>query len=346
MPTTVTSSESSALPSDPARTAIIMLYHEPGMIADRVLPPTPPLSQSKFDYKRWKIDDAFQVPDTDLGRVSEPQTVEFEGEEVVDRTRHHGLRDFVPVSDVDEAMVNREGTPNWADPRDIAAIRLKHLLRLAREVRTANAVFNEANYGANYKETLAGNARFDNAASDPLGKLAEALETPIFRPNVIVFGQKPWLKFRQHAKVLKAVNRASGADSGLATRMDVAALLEVDEILVGRSRVASNVEGQDLALKRAWGNDISLIYRGAYAAGMAMPGGDAGSEMQEGADMISHKDSTTFGFTAVYQPEEALSAFRPTRGIKGAHELVVRESCLEVVSGGEGFGYHIKNAVA
>jgi len=343
MPETVTSSDASPFPHDAVRTAIVLMFHEPGMIASRVLPPTPPLGSSKFDYKRYMMGDAFQVPNTDLGRKGEPQEVEFEGEEVVDRTRHHGLKDSVPQEDVDGAMVNRDGAVLWQDPRDIAAMGLTRFLRLAHEVRTANAVFNPANYGADYKVTLSGNSQFSHAESDPLVKMAEVLEVPIFRPNVIVFGQQPWLKFRTHPKVLKATNRASGADSGLATRKDVAALLEVDEILVGRSRVASNKEGQDLALKRAWGNHIACIYRGAYAGGM--PGGDAGSEQQEGLDLVSNKDTATFGFTAVYQALEALSRFNPALGIKGAYELIVRESCKEVICGGSAFGYLLHNAV-
>ena len=344
MAETISSSDASPFPHDPVRTAIILLYHEPGMIAHRVLPPTPPLGSEKFDYTKFEIGDAFQVPNTDLGRKSEPQEVEVQGKRVVDSTRHHGLRDAVPQSDVDNAMVRRDGAPNWMDPRDLAAINLKHLLQLAREVRTADTVFATTSYGADYRIALAQADRFDKDAADPLGVLETALETPIFRPNVVVFGQKPWSKFRQHPKVLKAVNRVSGADSGLASRQGVAELLEVDEVLVGRSRVASSEEGQELALKRAWGKHVACIYRGATAVGTSMPGGDAGSQQQEGLDLVSNKDTTTFGFNAVYQPEEVLSRFNPIRGIKGVHELIVRESCREVICGPE-FGYFIQNAV-
>lgn len=345
MPETITSQDAAPFPSDPARTAIIMLYHEPGMIGDRVLPPTPPLSQEEFQYTKYEIGDAFQVPDTRLGRKGEPQEVEFQGKRITDTTRHHGLKDSVPQSDVDKAMVNRDGAQVWMDPRDVAAINLKRLLRLAREVRVANAVFNAASYEAGYKVALASGDRFDAAGSDPWGTMEDALNVPIFRPNVITFGQAAWSEFRRHPKVLKATNRASGADSGLAARRDVAELLEVDEILVGRSRVASNAEGQDLALRRCWGGHVALTYRGAYASGMAAPGGNMGSERQEGVDLLSDKDSTTFGFQAVYQPEEVLSRFVGQRGIKGVHELILRESCLEVICGGDGFGYFIQNAV-
>ena len=142
----VSSSDASPFPRDASRTAIILLYHEPGMIADRVLPPTPPLGSEKFDYIKFTVGDAFQVLDTDLGRKSAPHEVELEGERVTDSTRHRGLKDGVPQSDVDNAMVARGGTPNWKDPRDIAAINLKRLLRLAREVRTANSVFAAAKH--------------------------------------------------------------------------------------------------------------------------------------------------------------------------------------------------------
>ena len=261
-------------PHDPARTAIVQMYTEPGMIADRVLPPTPPLGKGEFKWFRYKIDDSFQVPDTRLGRKSMPTEVEFEGEEVTDATKHYGLRDSVPQEDVDAVGATGSSSREWASPVDTAAIRMTHLLKLDREVRVADRVFGASHYGSGYKETLSETDRFDADGSNPLGTLEEALVTPIFRPNVVIFGQSAWSAFRQHKNVLAATNKQSGAEAGLASRQAVAELLEVDEVLVGRSRVASNREGQDLTLTRAWGKSVACLYRGAYG-GSATPGGVA-----------------------------------------------------------------------
>ncbi len=268
MPKTITSEGASPFPHDPARTAIVQMYAEPGMIAGRVLPPTPPLGKSEFKWFRYLIDDSFLVPDTRLGRRSTPSLVEFEGEEVTDATQHHGLRDSVPQEDVDAAGATGTSAREWADPVDTAAIRMTHLLQLDREVRVANLVFGAGHYGTGYKETLAAGDRFDAEGSDPLGTLETALTTPIFRSNVVVFGQTAWSAFRRHKAVLAATTQ-SGAESGLASRRAVAELLEVDEVLVGRSRVAANREGQDLELERAWGPHVACLYRGAYGGAAA-----------------------------------------------------------------------------
>ena len=347
MATTITAAGAIPFPFDPARTAIVQMYTEPGMIADRVLPMTPPLGKSEFKYFRYKIDDSFLVPDTRLGRKSMPQQVEFEGDEVVNSTEHYGLKDVVPQEDVDAAGGTATSSMEWADPVDTAVMRLTHLLKLDREVRTAELVFNTNSYKAAYKEALAAADKFDAAGSTPLKTMESALTTPIFRPNLVIFGQQVWSAFRMHADVVKATNSASygaAADSGYASRRAVADLLEVDEVLVGRSRVASNKEGQDLALKRAWGKSVALIYRGAYGSGDSMPGGMAGSEMQEGT-MRADMGRTTFGFTAVYKELMALTRFNEGVGL-GATEVIVRESCKEVIADDGGFGYFISGAVA
>lgn len=333
-------------PYDPARTAVAQMYLEPGMIADRVLPSTPELGTDRLEWLDYEIDDAFQVPDTRLGRRGEPTLVEFVGAEVVDRTEHHGLRDVVPAEDRDAAMAGPMRGPGRPDPVDTANLYLTHLMHLDRETRTANLVFDTDSYKVGYKAALGLGARFTDDAADVLKTLETALTTPIFRPNVVVFGQEPWSAFRQHPQVLKATNRVSGADSGLATRMAVAELLEVDEVLVGRSRIGSSVEGQALALKRAWGKSVACIYRGAY--GEMTPSGMPGSERQEMSrdmPMTADMKRPTFGFRAVYREMYTHTGFNERIGVAGATELAVRDSCKEVIAGSE-FGYLISTAVA
>ena len=335
-PTVIPATGANPFPHDPVRTAIVQLYHEPGMIADRVLPATPPLGSTRFEWFRYHLEDAFEIPDLRLGRKSAPNVVEFEGEEVQDRTEHYGLQDFVPAEDMDAAR-NSAAT---RDPADSATLQMTHLLKLGREVRTANRVFAEASYDAGYRRTPG--TKFDNAEADPLGELEDALTTPILRPNVVVFGQPSWSKFRRHPKVLSAVNVESGSESGLASRQAVAALLEVDEVLVGRSRVAAG-GGENLTLKRAWGKSIACIYRGAYAN--STPSGRPGSERQEGAELTASLSMQTFGFTAIYSPLSVYSRINEGRGIKGGTEIQVRESCKEVVAGGNGFGFLLHDVI-
>ena len=258
---------------------------------------------------------------------------------MVDKTEHFGLQGKVPVEDQDAAADER------SDPVDVEVLKLRRLLLLGREVRVSAKVSNPASYGADYRMALQNNANWDDDAADVIGHLETAMNTPIMRPNVAVFGQAAWSALRRHPKILKATNKASGADSGLATRMAVAELLEIDEVLVGRTRVASSLEGQDLALKRTWGDIAAFIYRGAFE-GVGAPGGRAGSEAQEaGVDdaLTSSMEMETFGFSAEYLPLDVRTRFNEALGAKGVTQVVVRESRKEVICGGSAFGYLITN---
>ena len=134
---------------------------------------------------------------------------------------------------------------------------------------------------------------------------------------------------------MKAVNTTSGADAGMASRQAVAAVLEVEEVLVGRSRIAMNREGQPLALKRAWGKSVAFISRPGARTGMGDDAMNVASMREPG-----------FGFIAQYQPLTVLTGFTGERGIKGVHKITVRESCKEVISGGDGYGYLFTSVTA
>ena len=332
--TVVGSAGAQPFPADSVRTSIAQMYHEPGMIAPRVLPDTPPLGSPAFSWFRYKLDDAFVVPDMRLGRSSKPNRVEFEGERVEDRTSHYGLADDVPQEDLDVWEKGGHSTAAGANPGDVAMMKMSHLLKLGREVRTANLVFNAARYEAAYRQELAQADRFDQRGDDTadvLGTIEAALTKSILRPNVGVIGQEAWSALRRHPHVLAAVNRESGAEHGMALPKAVAELLELDELLIGRSRVAMS-SSANLQLERAWGPHMALIYRGTL------------SKDSEGG-LLSSTQMQTFGFTAVYRPLSVYSRYNEGWGILGGLELQVRESCKEVISGGNGFGFLLRNVV-
>lgn len=345
MPTVTKGEGRIPFPSDPARTAIVQMHFEPGMIANRVLPPTPPLPKPTFKYDQYQVEDAFTIPDTRMGRRSRPNKVEFSREEVIDTTEHHGLSDSVPQEDVDEAVT--PGLPaasQQADPRDDAVMFMTHLLTLAREKRVADLVFSPDSYATGYKATLAGNSQWSHAESNPWKNLLTALSKPILRPNIVVFGQEAWTQFRMNKQVLLALRRSEEAAVGLATRQEVADTLEVDEILVGSPHINTAAEGQAAVLSHAWGKSCACLYRGAYATS-PRPGGKLGSEGVSGMEMGSRLRRPTFGFTAVYRPLNVGSRFDQEPGIKGVYDLHVKESCKEVVAGNR-FGYLLSSVVA
>ena len=87
-------------PVDPELTAITLAYRNRRLIADDVLPRTSPLGKEEFNYQQWTIEESFTLPDTRVGRKSEPNQVEFTGTRVTDRTEDEGLDDIIPFVDI------------------------------------------------------------------------------------------------------------------------------------------------------------------------------------------------------------------------------------------------------
>lgn len=306
----------SPYPVDAALTAISVGYRNMEYIADQVLPRVP-VDKQTFKYMRYPIEEAFTVYDTAVGRKGRPNEINLSAVEDEASTQDHGLEDSVPVTDQDNA-------DSRYDPEGRATMKLTDYVALAREVRVSNAVFSAANYAAGQKVTLSGTSQFsDFANSDPLAVMLAGLDACIVRPNLVTMGQAVWTKVRQHPKVVKAVLGNAG-DSGVASRQAVAELLEVEEVLVGRSYLNSAKRGQAASLSRAWGKHIALTYRNRN-------GGTEG-EM-------------SFGITAQWGGRVVRKEFDSKIGLRGATRIVVGESVKELIIA-SGAGYFIENAVA
>lgn len=307
-------------PVNPELTAVALAYRNPSLIADMVLPrvPTP---KDAFKYYKFDKDAAFTVPDTKMGRKSEANVVEFGGTEVTDSTLDYGLKDIVPLQD----LRNAEGTP--LDPLANATANTTRLIQLDREVRVAGVVFATANYGANNRVTLAGSSQWSDSTSNPVSAILNALDVMIMRANKLVLGQAVWTMLRQHPKVVEAV-KATGAGSnavGMVSREQVAALFELEEVIVGQAFVNSAKRGAAASYARCWGKHASLIYQ---------------------EPVTTTESATTFGFTA--ESGGGLRVrdwFDDKIGTDGAQIVQVVDTVKEVLPAND-LGYLFANAVA
>jgi len=297
-------------PTDPALVAITIAYRNAAYIADSVLPR---VIVAKQEFKWWSYPTAesFARPDTKVGRRSAPNEVELTATEQTDSTDDYGLDDPIPQADIDNAPANYR-------PVDRATVQLTDYTLLDREVRTAGKVFNAANYSAGNKITLSGTSQFsDFANSDPLGVIMDGLDACLIRPNIMTIGQAAYSKVAQHPNIVKAVNGTSG-DSGIARRAAIAELFELEEVLVGQSRLNTAKKGQVAALSQIWGKHISLSFR------------DRNADTRNGI---------TFGFTAQWGTRIAGVEAR------GGQRVRVGESVKEVIVAPD-VGYLITDAVA
>jgi len=312
-----------AFPVNPELTAVAIGYknRDIDLIADTVLPRVP--TAKKFNYTVYNKADGYTVPTTRVGRKSDPTMVDFGGKTVPDECEDFGLDDLLPNDEV-QAWQDMPKPPNAVSPQAKSVSLLTGLIQLDREIRVAATVFNDATYVAGNKVTLAGQTQWsDFTNSDPLNALLTALDEPLFRPNTVVLGQAVWTKIRQHPKLVQAAY-GTAQNSGVITRQQLAALLEVRDVVVGAGFVNNARKGQNASFVRVWGNHCALLY--------------------VGTDLAS-ADQPCFGFTAQWGSRIAGTLPAPMKGLRGGQVLRVGESVKEVISAADA-GYFFKNVIA
>jgi hypothetical protein len=231
-------------------------------------------------------------------------------------TDDFGLDDPIPQPDIDDA-------PAGFDPVGQAVTQLTDYVALGRERRVANLVFNAATYPAGNKVQLSGTDQFDDFDnSNPIDVIMAGLNACLVRPNVIVFGQSSWTPTSQHPRVVKAINGNSG-DSGLVRRQQLAELFEVEEVLVGQSRVNTAAKGQAASLSRVWGGHIAMIHRNRLA---------------------TTRSGLSFGYTAEHGRRIAGSMPDSKIGLRGGQRVRVGESVKELITASLA-GYFIEDVV-
>lgn len=304
-------------PIDAHLTAIAVAYKNTALIADEVLP-IEPVGKQDFKYPKFNLADGFAIPDSKVGRKSQPNQVEFSMTEATDSTADYALDDVIPIADIENAP------PNY-NPVQHATEGIMSLIKLGREKRAADLVFAAGNYGSSNKATLSGNDQWsDFTNSDPIKAILNALDACVMRPNIMVLGQATWSVLRRHPKIVKAVN-ASGADAGVASRQAVADLLELQQILVGQSYLNTAKKGQTASISRVWGKHAALIYR------------------ENGGGSVLGK--VTFGFTARWGSPIAGQWEDKNAGMRGGIVVRAGESVKELITAND-LGYLFTNAVA
>jgi hypothetical protein len=304
-------------PVDPRFTAIAIKYRNARMIADLVLPRVP-VAKKEFKYLRHTLAEGFTLPDTKVGRRSRPTEVEFSGVEVPDSTQDYALDDPIPAEDLMNAAENY-------DPMGRATEGLADLIALDREVRAANLVFTLGNYPAAQRTTLSGTSQWnDFVNSDPITAISGGLDAMVMRANVMVIGRLAWTRLSQHPRLVKAITGYAN-DAGIVTRQQVAALFELDEVVVGEAFLNTAKKGQATTMNRVWGKHCALIHRDGMADGRG--------------------NRTTFGFTAEFGTRVAGAITDPDIGMRGGTRMRVGESVKELIAASD-LGYFFQNAVA
>lgn len=135
--------------------------------------------------------------------------------------------------------------------------KVQNVMALEREHQAATLARNADNYASNNKETLTSTARWSDPTSDPIADVMEARE--IIRqqtgeyPNVLELGPKVVSAVRNHPKILDRLS--TSADRPPASLVQLAALLEIPQIVVGEAVYHDGTQFQDV-----WGTDAILAF--------------------------------------------------------------------------------------
>ncbi|MGW8138979.1 capsid protein [Sphingomonas zeae] len=303
----------SPYPIDPHLTAIAIAYKNQSYIADIVLPRIE-VGKQAFTFMQYGMDTFFNTPDTLIGRRSQANQVTMEGVEITDATEDHGLEAPVPQADVDNA-------DERYDPLGNAAALTSELIEIRREIRAAAIIFNPATYDPALRTTLATTDVLDNPNTDAVSLISDALDKPLMRPNQMTFGQRGWTKFRRNAGVIKAIRGTNGG--GVVSKEEVAALFEVNEVVVGQAFGNQARKGQAAQMSRLWGNHLALTYKAP----------------------VMSRETPTFAGTFTWGDRIASQReLKPGEmGLRGGTAVLVGESVKERVIAAQA-GYFFENA--
>lgn len=293
-------------------------YRNAAMIWPELLPVIKVGKRSDKFFKYNKAD-SFTLADDKIGPKSLPNEIDWGVSDDNYSVKDHAFGDWLPQETIDNA-----DTP--VQPEVDTNEFLNKALDVAQEKRVVDLVFAAGTYPTGNKVQLSGTGQWGGAADNPINDVLTAVETCFERANTLVFGQEAWQKFRMLPEILDAVKsttRYQGSPGGLATGSEVAALFEVEKILVGRSRYRTSKEGQADTFARLWGKHCSALH--------VVP--------NPGIKTI------TFGGTFVETLRQTQRDFDPKRGIKGAHFFKVAWNSDEKIVASD-LGYFIQDAVA
>lgn len=304
------------LPFGETQTGIVIAYKNKKLIADQVMP-IKMLDSNKLNFKYFERTkgDAFTVEDTKVGRTSEPNVINLGGTEKTDFCVARGLEDIIPVEDIRQ-LDNKERFTNTHFENLIGKV------LLGREKAVAAMVQDVNNYGTGLSHTYGDSEGMGADGFDIVKVLFEYLDKPLARPNILGMGATAYHALRTNPKVLAAVY-PNNQGNGVATKEQLCALFEVDQILVGEARVNTTKNAKNPVLERCWGNHIWGHYQ---------------------EELTTLTEGIAWGITAQSGERYSSIVFDEKRGLEGSEILKAGMYQKEVVVGKDA-GFLLKNVV-
>jgi hypothetical protein len=311
--------EARAMHIDSIMTNFSLQYRNEEMIWT-ALAPIVPVGKRSDKYFKYAKANSFRLFDDKIGPKSFANEIDWDVATDNYSVKDHALADWVTQEEIDNA-----DTP--LEPERDSNEFINMMLDVAQEKRVADLFTAAANYPSGNKVTLAGATQWTGASDNPIKDIQDAIEACFRRANTLWFGVDAWLVYRRLPEVLDAVKAASRFQTnagGLATQSEVAALFDVEKVVVGRGRYITTKEGQTDTYARIWGKHAGALY---------VPPGQVGVRTISFAKTFSETRKLTF------------RSFDEKRGMKGAIYLKTGWNSDEKITASD-IAYLIENAVA
>lgn len=237
-------------------TNVALDYQPTGFIADQIFPVVD-VPNETGTYVIFDQANSFRQKDTGMSRGTEANIIDYAVSSAGFFCKKYGLKDGVAIEDQvnadDVYRLNRE---------EGMTRRIMSNLMLDWDIRVANQVTNTSNVGTSSAVT---SAWTDYTNSDPLGNIWSLMDNihdaTAYRPNVVVFGELAFRNFVRNFNVINKVNQTGIGGGALpATQDQVARLLQVDKVLVGRGYKNTAKQGQSQSLSQIWGDKVLTFY--------------------------------------------------------------------------------------
>lgn len=237
---------------DTPLTNMVIGYEPTGFIVQDIFPAVPVAKQSD-KYYIWTKGDFFRIPNTLRSPKTKGRTVDLSV------SSHSYFAD-------NYALVHEESFEDMANADSILASRekrvrnLKNLLTLDWENRVASQITSGSNLGS--YTTLAGTGQWsDYINSDPVSDIevgkSAIRSTTGKTPNTMILGYEVYRKLIHHPDI---IDRIKYVQKGVVTADVMAAVFDVEKILVGQTIKNTGSEGLADSFTDVWGKNAVLMY--------------------------------------------------------------------------------------
>lgn len=237
---------------DTPLTNMVIGYEPTGFIVQDIFPSVPVNKQSD-KYYIWNKGDFFRVPNTLRSPKTKGRTVEL------NVSSHSYFAD-------NYALLHEEPFENMANADTILSSRekrvrfLKNLLTLDWENRVASMITSGSNLGS--YTTLTGTSQWsDYTNSDPVANVetgkSSIRSTTGKLPNLMIVGYDVYRKLIHHPDI---IDRIKYVQKGVVTADVLAAVFDVERILVGGTIKNTGSEGLTDSFTDVWGKNVVLAH--------------------------------------------------------------------------------------